>query len=81
MWIIWTILFGALTGYVAAKITKSETNNIIVDCVTGIVGGVVGSLLLGLLGFKSTNTIGYIITGIIGACIVIFIKDYIVKKK
>lgn len=81
MWIIWTIVFGALTGYVAGKITKSETNNLITDCVIGVVGGVVGSLLLSILGFKSTNTIGYIITGIIGACVVIFIKDYIIKKK
>lgn len=79
--IIWTILFGALTGYIAAKITNSETNNIIIDCVIGIIGGVVGSLLLGLFGFASTNAIGHIITGVIGACIVIFIKDYIIKKK
>lgn len=81
MWIIWTIIFGALTGYVAAKITKSETNNIVADCITGIIGSVVGSLLVNFLGFSIKNTIGYIITGIIGACIVIFVKDYIIKKK
>lgn len=81
MGIIWTILIGALTGYVAAKITKSETNNIIIDCITGVIGGVVGSLVLGLIGFKSTNIIGYIITGVVGACIVIFVKDLILKNK
>lgn len=76
--LIFIIVVGAITGYVAAKITKSESNNIVVDCIIGIVGSVVGSLLLNLL---ANTTIGYIVTGVVGACIVIFIKDYIVKKK
>lgn len=39
----------------------------------GLIGGVVGSVAFSLIGFTASNSIGEIITSIVGACITIFL--------
>ena len=52
----------------------------LIDCVIGIVGGIVGRLLFGLLGFASTNMLGYLISSLVGAVVLICIINAVKKK-
>lgn len=72
MWII----FGALSGWIASMIMKTNANQgFIMDVVMGIIGAVVGGWLMtqfgqsGVTGFNLYS----IIVSVVGACIVIFI--------
>ncbi len=72
--IIIYIIVGAIAGYIAGKIMHEESGNIIIDCVIGIIGGFVGTFLIGLIGFKPTNVIDNVIVAMLGACVVLIIK-------
>ncbi len=77
--IIMTLLIGAIAGYGAGKIMNDTSNNLIIDCIVGIIGGFVGSFLFGLIGFKSTKLLANVIVSLVGACIVLYIKKLISK--
>ena len=74
------LLIGALVGYLAGKITKSSSNSILIDCLIGIAGSVVGGWLFGILGLGPTGSIGSFIASLVGAVIVIYIINAIKKK-
>ncbi|MBP3567980.1 MAG: GlsB/YeaQ/YmgE family stress response membrane protein [Lachnospiraceae bacterium] len=72
--LIWTILMGALTGYIAGIIMKSQggwLRNIII----GIIGGFISGLIFG-----STTLIGGLILSIVCTCGVIFVWEKVIKK-
>lgn len=77
--IILTLLIGIVAGYGAGKIMNDTSNNMLVDCIVGVIGGFVGSFLFGLVGFKSTKLISSVIVSLIGACVVLYIKKLISK--
>ncbi|MEZ2219633.1 GlsB/YeaQ/YmgE family stress response membrane protein [Rhizobium sp. RCC_161_2] len=69
------IIIGGLAGWFAEMIMKSNTG-IIMNIVLGIVGALVASWLFGILGIRlpfDSALINYLITGFIGACILIFV--------
>lgn len=68
------IIIGGLAGWIAEMIMKSNTG-IVMNIILGIVGAIVASWLFGLVGFRLPfgPMISYLITGFIGACILIFI--------
>jgi len=69
--IIWSILIGALVGWVAGIIMKSK-GGFVRNAIMGILGGVVAGILLpGWLG---------IIGSIIGACLVIWVYEKFIQK-
>lgn len=77
--IILTLLIGIVAGYGAGKIMNDTSDNMLVDCIVGVIGGFVGSFLFGLIGFKSTKLISSVIVSLIGACVVLYIKKLISK--
>ncbi len=69
--IIWSILIGALVGWIAGIIMKSR-GSFVRNAVMGILGSLVAGLLLpGWLG---------IIGSIIGACLVIWVYEKFIRK-
>lgn len=80
MKIIIYIIVGCIAGYVAGKIMHEESGNIIIDCIIGILGGFVGSFLIGLIGFEAKNVIGNVIVAMLGACVVLIIKRTLLKR-
>ena len=72
MGIILWIIFGALAGWMASILMKT---NYMMDIVLGIVGAVVGGFLMGLVGQSGVNgfTLYSLIVAVIGAVVVIFI--------
>jgi uncharacterized membrane protein YeaQ/YmgE (transglycosylase-associated protein family) len=59
-------------GWLAEMFMKSGTG-VFMNIVLGIVGAAVANWLLGLLGVALSGWLGYLITGFVGACIIIAI--------
>ena len=77
--IIISILIGALSGYLASLIMKSNSG-LVLNTVLGIIGGFVGDLIFELLHISFAGYLGTIVISIIGACLVIFVVNKVVKK-
>ena len=68
--ILW-IAVGGVAGYIAERIMK-EDHPIWINIALGIAGSFVANLVLGLLGYSGGgNYVGQLITGVIGAVILI----------
>lgn len=77
--LIWA-LFGAVAGWIAGKLMKSE-NGLITNIILGIIGSVVGGFVAGLLGINYNEgfSIEALLVAIAGACIVIWLVRLIRK--
>lgn len=64
------IIIGGLAGWIASGLMKSNTD-ILWNIILGIVGASVASFLFGILGIAFGGLFGYLIAGILGACILI----------
>lgn len=77
--IVW-IAFGALAGWIASLITRTnEQQDAVGNIVTGIIGAVLGGFVLSLLGgegFSGFNALG-LLTAVMGAVILIGIMKSI----
>ena len=76
MGIILWILFGALAGWMASVIMKTNASQgTMMDIILGIVGAVVGGLLMGLVGQSGVtgfNLYSFVVA-VIGAIVVIYL--------
>jgi uncharacterized membrane protein YeaQ/YmgE (transglycosylase-associated protein family) len=66
------IIIGGLAGWFADMFMKSGTG-ILMNIILGIVGAALANSVLGLFGISLGGWLGYLITGFIGACIIIFL--------
>lgn len=64
------IIIGGLAGWIASSLMKSDTG-IFLNIVLGIIGASVASFLFGVLGISFGGWLGYLVAGVIGACILI----------
>lgn len=74
-WISW-ILFGALAGWVASMIMKTNRQQgFIMDVIVGIVGAVIGGFLAGLLGIDASGTwnLTAFFVAVVGAVLLLYI--------
>ena len=78
MGLIWSILLGALAGWIAGRIMGSK-GGFLYNVLLGILGGAVGGWLAGKLGIGGGRILQLIIS-VIGACIVVSLARLIVKK-
>lgn len=75
---IWTIVVGIVSGWLAGLIMKGDGYGLIWDLVLGIAGAVVGGWLFGLLGLSASGgTIGTIVVSTAGAVFLIFVSRII----
>ena len=82
MEIVVTIIIGAIAGWLGSMIYKGSGLGIVGNIVVGIVGSYVGYWLLGKLGINlDSGWIGTILTGAIGAIIILFLFNLIFKKR
>ncbi len=66
------IIIGGLAGLAAQYLMKSQTG-VLLNIILGIIGAALASFLFGLLGVNFAGWLGYLISGFIGACILIWI--------
>ena len=79
--IIITILIGALVGWLAGLIMKTN-HGFWLRVLLGVVGSAVGRLIAGLLGIHAeTVSIGGILISVAGACLVVWLMRKLVGTK
>ncbi len=68
------IIIGGLAGWLAEMVMKSNTG-IFMNIIMGIVGAIVLNAILQALNIQSFGVgwVAYLITGFIGACLLIFV--------
>ncbi|MBQ6407127.1 MAG: GlsB/YeaQ/YmgE family stress response membrane protein [Butyrivibrio sp.] len=71
MGIIWGLILGAISGFVASRL-MNEKSGTLKNILLGIGGGFVGGLVFNILGLSANGTIGSLIVSIVGACICIW---------
>ena len=76
--LIISLVTSGLIGYVASLLMKAS-GPWYVYVVLGIVGGFVGGLVFGLIGFTASSTLGYLISSVVGSCIVVCLYRMIKK--
>ena len=82
MEIIGTIIIGALAGWLGSMVFKGSGLGLLWNIIIGIVGGFVGYWLFGILNISlGEGWIGAILTGAIGALLILFVLNLIMKKK
>ena len=82
MEILATLIIGALAGWLGSMIYKGSGLGIIGNIVVGIIGSFVGYWLLGKLGVSfGTGWVGAILTGALGAIIILVLLNLIIKKR
>ena len=86
MGLIITLLLAGLVGWIASKIMKTDAEmGWIANVVVGMIGGFIGTWLLGSIAPATPTDNGLsfagILVGVIGACIAIFIWQLIARKR
>ena len=80
--IIATLIIGALAGWLGSVIYKGSGLGLLGNIVIGIIGSFVGSWTLGKLDIQlGTGWLGAILTGAIGAIIILVLFNLVFKKK
>ena len=73
-----SLILGGITGWIAGKLMHSK-GVILRNIILGIVGSAVGNFLAGTVGLGATNSIGAILIGVAGACVVILVCRWLFK--
>ncbi|MHA6698144.1 GlsB/YeaQ/YmgE family stress response membrane protein [Chryseobacterium sp. A301] len=79
MGILWTLIIGALAGWLGSQIFKGGSLGLLGNIVVGIVGGFIGYWLLGTT--FGTNILGQILTGAVGAIILLAIINLLTGRR
>ena len=78
--LIFTLVIGAVAGWLAGKIMKGKGFGILGNIIVGIVGAVVGGFFFGLLGVSTGGMAGSLVTATIGAIVLLWIVSLIKKS-
>jgi uncharacterized membrane protein YeaQ/YmgE (transglycosylase-associated protein family) len=80
---VFALVIWALAGYLAGQVTRGRGYGVFGNVLMGLIGGVVGSFalhILGLSGLIHLPLIGAIITGAFGAILVVVVVNLVSKK-
>ena len=73
------IIVGGIAGWLAGKFMNVSTG-IIMNVILGVVGAVLANYLLGMFGIMVMGGwLAYLVTGFIGACVLIFVVKLVRK--
>jgi uncharacterized membrane protein YeaQ/YmgE (transglycosylase-associated protein family) len=81
--ILW-IIFGALAGWIASLLMKTDqSQGTITDIVLGVVGAMVGGFVMNFFGQPGVNGFNLysLIVAVIGACITIYVGRVVMSGK
>ncbi|BFP41040.1 GlsB/YeaQ/YmgE family stress response membrane protein [Flavobacteriaceae bacterium GF1] len=78
--LLYALLIGGFAGWLAGKIMKGGGFGVLINIILGIVGGAVGNWLFNTLGVHiGSGIVGDLITGVIGALVVLFVAGLFKK--
>jgi uncharacterized membrane protein YeaQ/YmgE (transglycosylase-associated protein family) len=82
MGILIAVIIGAVAGWLAGLIMKSNTGGVLFNIILGIVGSFVGHWLFGQLNVSAESTIlGELITATVGAIVLIVLARILFGRK
>lgn len=86
MGILAWLIFGALVGWIASMIMKTDGSmGAAANIIVGIIGSFIGGWVSNMLGIGGGNVDGFnipsIIVGIVGACILIFLVQLLTGRR
>jgi uncharacterized membrane protein YeaQ/YmgE (transglycosylase-associated protein family) len=73
MSLLWTLIIGAIAGWLAGTLVKGRGFGLIVDIIVGIVGAFIGGWVFGLLGLTAWGLLGQLCMATVGAVILLVI--------
>lgn len=77
-----TLLIGALAGWLGSVLYKGSGLGLIGNIIVGIAGSFLGYWLLGKLGVSlGTGWIAAVLTGAIGAIVILFLLNLILRRR
>lgn len=79
-----TIIIGALAGWLGSTVYKGSGLGLLGNIVVGIIGSFVGYWVLGKLGFHfdfGPAWLGAILTGALGAFIILVLLNLIIRRR
>ena len=80
MSLLYSLLIGAIAGWLAGKLMKGGGFGLFLNIVIGIIGGFVGNWLFGILNINFMDgVVGDILTGAIGASAILFVAGLFKK--
>ena len=71
MSVIWYIIIGIVSGFIAGKIMRGGGFGLLINLLVGIIGGLLGGWVFGLLGIATGGILG--ITSVVGAVLLLWI--------
>lgn len=81
MEILWTLIIGALAGWLAGELYRGSGFGILGNIVVGILGSVVGGLIGGTLGLTPDSSVGSFILAVVGAVVLLFVVNLVTGKR
>ena len=78
--LIFTLVIGAVAGWLAGNIMKGKGFGILGNIIVGIVGAMVGGFLFGLLGVSTGGMTGSLVTATIGAIVLLWVVSLVKKS-
>ncbi len=70
------LIVGGIAGWLASMVMRTDgQQGIILNVVVGIIGGLLGGFLLPMVGLSFAGWIGYLITALIGAIVLLAIVN------
>lgn len=70
------LVVGGIAGWLASIVMKTNAQQgIILNVIVGIIGGFLGGFLLPMVGLNLSGWIGYLITALIGAIVLLAIVN------
>jgi len=80
MGLLYSLLIGAVAGWLAGKLMKGGGFGLLINIILGVIGGLVAGWLFGKLGINFIDgIIGDILKGAIGASLILFIANFFKK--
>lgn len=79
MGLLWTLIIGALAGWLGAQIFKGGGLGLIGNIIVGLIGGAIGYWLLG--NTFGTALIGQILTGAVGSIVLLAIINLLTGRR
>lgn len=73
MKMLWSLLIGLVSGWLAGMISRGGGFGIWGDLVVGVVGSFVGGYLFSFMGISAYGTMGAIISSTVGAIILLWV--------
>lgn len=70
------LIVGGIAGWLASMVMKTDgQQGIILNVVVGIIGGLLGGFLLPMVGLSFGGMVGYLVTALIGAIVLLAIVN------